>query len=621
MTSDERSVHLSTVRMDGSTGGDIGEDEMVLHGGSYSIDSDCSMDMTKRQCPSLEVQESSIAMQKKSKRQKALDRLQSKNRALMSILLQTKADLAEERQKRTTMDGIYQSIRKDLSQRLEAEGTKILTLMADLDRLEAENKTLKNQVRNQAPALSSSSSVAYRISYDNSAFSLTSDVFSDFGGDMQYLPPSQDVIGRYTDSETFLHYHSYSSATVGVHPTFTPKGAVNRHSNLKTQRDAQVESTSAFQSRQSSVVLPSLTEEDETNDSDDSDGDTSIDREIDSEDEDEDEDDNDSCTDDDDCEEAPRTMMEIILQRQQPLSPEDEIHDLPADAEETFASMAGKALFLTTRSKVTAAQAHLQLEDLCLKFDAETQEAIQVIAKDVLRWWEAHRVTTGGHVTGGWATTDADQAHHAKAEAEKKMESFFGPLLLQYVSSLADQKLLLEALATFATENPKWLKNHSVILMALYKHDVLDADAVLDWWHGLKEPKDVFSHGEGSLRNLNSRFAAWLEDDDDSDDDDEDDQYDSDSDFDSCQSVANTGEDEELAKDESLPHNSILYTRVAEIAQHMPNRFCDGPGATPTLAPLFPATDHGTTPAAGKDLSASGRNVSFCSTTALEPGS
>jgi hypothetical protein len=91
-----------------------------------------------------------------------------------------------------------------------------------------------------------------------------------------------------------------------------------------------------------------------------------------------------------------------------------------------------------------------------------------------------------------------------KVAIEKRIESFFGPLLLQFVASLSEQKMLLETLGQQAQAEPegRWLRNHNGILVALYKYDVLDGEAVLEWWRALEEPQGVFGHGGNNLRSL-----------------------------------------------------------------------------------------------------------------------
>lgn len=470
-------------------------------------------------------QDPGSSIEKRSKYRRALDRLKSKNQALRLALLQTKADLVEERQKRSTMDQIYLSIRKDLNQRLEAEEVKVLNLEADLERFQAENTVLKDTIRIRATSSSSlsqqqskgstttsMSSSSYRIGYDSSAFSLSGDSFHSFGGgSILYSSSNQDLeVGHQGDSEMLLHCHSYPSST----PGFLSSTALSTRTGMVTSEDKFISTdpASTFQSRlsrrpslSSNPHLPTLQEED---DGQTMDGSSDIDQESFSETEGEDEICDVDDSEEEDDEEAPCTMMEMIVERHRLSSYEDEMtEDFSADAEETFESMAGQVLVLATRSKVTVAQTHLQLEDLSLKFDAqEPQDAIRVIAKELSRWWELYRVVTGGPSTGGWAavaltSVGANATKNPKAEAERKVGTFFGPLLHHYVNSMAEQLLLLESLAGYASEDTQWFRNHNAILVALYKHDVLEADAVLEWWQGLTPSESVFGQDENSLRS------------------------------------------------------------------------------------------------------------------------
>ncbi|KAI8349383.1 hypothetical protein B0O80DRAFT_460555 [Mortierella sp. GBAus27b] len=232
-------------------------------------------------------------------------------------------------------------------------------------------------------------------------------------------------------------------------------------------------------------------------------------------------------------------MMEIILQRQQSRTPEEDMEIPAADVNETFETMAQRTLCQAIRSKFTVAQAQLQLEELVLKFGACIEQVVDVMAKEVSSWWETERLATGGPTSGGWGPgtvvieNGMNERVSPKVAIEKRMESFFGPLLLHFVTSLSEQRMLLQKLEEHANEDARWLKNHNTVLVALYKYDVVEAEVVVEWWKTLEEPQRVFGHGGNNLRSLNSKFVAWLEDDEDDSDTDEDDD-DDDDDVGSC---------------------------------------------------------------------------------------
>ncbi|KAG9323196.1 hypothetical protein KVV02_002985 [Mortierella alpina] len=504
-----------------------------------------------------------IPLERKSRLRRKIERLQAKNKALTSSMHQAKSDLALERQQRKKVDQIYLKIRTDLNQKLEAEEIKALNLKAEMEQMASDMKELKDRLTGTksqsslAPCKSTSSmgkspsSSGYRIGYDSNAFALSSG-FSNIGGLVLY-PQTRcnvDLIGGQDDAEEFLFSHSYSATTARSARSLsssTPTIAESKR-NMSYSEDDEDEDededdededndamnedssdnedgrddisalsrltqrcrrpTAPPTSRRASVAsatsLPTLVEEedDEGEEMEDSNNATS------------------HSEDESEVDNAPRTMMEIIMERERSRTPEDDLEDQPADANESFESMAQTLLNHAIHSRFTVAQVHLQLEEIALKYDAQPQESIDVIAKEVLRWWEAERLCLGGPLAGGWGTEpvvinqETGEQAGPRVAVEKKVELFFGPLLLQYVASLPEQMLLLEKLALYATADARWLRNHNAVLVALYKYDVLEAEAVLEWWQGLEEPQGVFGHGGNNLRSLNAKFAAWLEDDD-----------------------------------------------------------------------------------------------------------
>ncbi|KAF8941477.1 hypothetical protein BGZ47_007368 [Haplosporangium gracile] len=512
-------------------------------------------------------------LERKSHLRRKCDRLQVKNAALKATVIQVKSDLALERQKRSTVDQIYLNIRKDLNQRLESEEDKVLSLKADLEQMAAEMKELKDQLasaRTRSTPFSTSASMSslsglnsrsangYRIGYDSSAFSLSRGI-STFGGVL--MPHNPSLIDGQDDSEESMLSHSYSPTSRRA----SVSQPANMNSTLMSCSDDEVDDDDeemeeedesddesctvkgAFLfkrppvSHRGSVASPlslrtlaeEIIEEEEEEDDDE---------ELDEEDEvDSDLEDRTADKDDIDGSDAPRTMMEIILQRQQSRSPEDDMEDPPADAKETFDSMVQKALLQAIHSRLSVAQAQLQIEELVLKYDVSLDKTVETITKGMLRWWEAERLATGGSASGGFGTNaivinkETGERAIPKVAIEKRIESFFGPLLLQFVASIDEQKTLLETLGQQAQAEPegRWLRNHNGILVALYKYDVLDGEAVLEWWRALEEPQGVFGHGGNNLRSLNSRFAAWLEDEDEESDSESEDDEDSETEEDS----------------------------------------------------------------------------------------
>lgn len=449
------------------------------------------------------LEEDPLALDRRSRRTRSMQRLVAKNKTLKSSLAQAKADLASERHNRAVIDQIYLKIKKELNAKLEAEELKNANLRAELEQMTLDMQELREK----------SQSSSYKIGYDSSPYSLTNGL-SGIGGLMlhhssiiddqddddddespiirkaserriasNFLDGDKDIFVEQDDDEDsacYLHDESFGfgKARTGLDEVETDEEKNEVSKDSKPAMDRKVtfvtpESNSPPPPSSSSVEGSALVLGDQSHD------------------EDEDEDD-----------EAPCTMMEILMKKQQSQSPEDQVQDPPADVNETFDSMAHKFLHQALHAKFTPARTILQLDDLLLKYDAVPEDLVFVLAQQFMKWWEAERIEVGGPVTGGWGTgsvlmPDAGDRVSAKVAVETKFKAIYVPLLLNYVASHKEQMMLLEKLENNARANDKLMRNHVNQLMALYKFDVLDADAILEWWKLLKEPQTVFGHGDG----------------------------------------------------------------------------------------------------------------------------
>ncbi|KAG9066811.1 hypothetical protein KI688_012723 [Linnemannia hyalina] len=474
-----------------------------------------------------------MALDKRSRRKRSMQRLIAKNKTLKSSLQQAKADLAAERHNRAMIDQIYLKIKKELNSKLEAEESKVANLRAELEQMTHNVQELKEN------------SSSYKIGYDSSAYSLSSGL----GGLMLHHSniPDCDEDEEEEEEETFIkaekssrtkqdsssscgwqdRWHTQEEKTVAeeVRATDINHGAVSEQGD-DSEKKVSFLATPIDTPARARSPLPIFAESDNEEQGDDEyEGDDS---------------------DDDDGEDAPCTMMELFINKEQSQSSEDDTQDAAADADETFDSMTEKFLHQAIRAKLTAARTILQLDDLLLKYDAIPEELIMVLTHELTKWWEKERVEAGGPATGGWGTgsvlmPETGDRVTAKVAVETKFKSVYVPLLLNYVASHKEQLMLLEKLERYAKANDKSMRNHTAQLMALYKFDILDADAILEWWRLLKEPQGVFGHGNGlrsmvgqkNSMGLSSKFVAWLEDEEDDSDDDSDDDDDSDEESDS----------------------------------------------------------------------------------------
>lgn len=439
------------------------------------------------------VLDDAMALDRRSRRKRSMQRLIAKNKTLKSSLQQAKADLAAERHNRAMIDQIYLKIKKELNSKLEAEECKVAHLRADLEQMTQEMQQFKKK------------STSYKIGYDSSAYSLSSGL----GGLMLHhsnIPDcDEDEEEDDDDEEVFIRAEKSSRTQEDSSPSLgwqdswymqeEKTAAVEDRTNsaVVAEQGDDIEKKVSFLATpidtparaRSPLQIAAESDNEEQQDEDEYEGDDS---------------------DDDDGESAPCTMMELLIKKEQSQSSEDDIQDLAADANETFDSMAEKFLHQAIRAKFTAARTILQLDDLLLKYDAIPEELVMVLTHELIKWWEKERVEAGGPVTGGWGTgtvliPETGDRVAAKVAVETKFKSVYVPLLLNYVASHKEQLMLLEKLERYAKANHKLMRNHTAQLMALYKFDVLDADAILEWWRLLKEPQGVFGHGNG-LRSM-----------------------------------------------------------------------------------------------------------------------
>ncbi|KAG0084953.1 hypothetical protein BGZ93_000927, partial [Podila epicladia] len=495
-------------------------------------------------------EEDPFALDRRSRRTRSMQRLVAKNKTLKSSLAQAKADLASERHNRAVIDQIYLKIKKELNAKLEAEELKNLNLRAELEQMTMDIQNLREK----------SQSSSYKIGYDSSPYSLTNGL-SGIGGlmlhhssivddqdddDVDDSPIIRNVSERRIASDLLDGDKSFAeqdddedSACYLQDESFGFGKTKNSLDEVETEEENdEVSKDSQLVDRKVTFVTPDSNPS-PTPPPTASTGGSALGRD-DSHDDNEDEDD-----------EAPCTMMEILMRKQRSQSPEDQVQDPPADVNETFDSMAHKFLHQALHAKFTPARTILQLDDLLLKYDAVPENLVFVLAQEFMKWWEAERIEAGGPVSGGWGTgsvlmPDTGDRVSAKVAIETKFKAIFVPLLLNYVASHQEQMMLLEKLENYARSSDKLMRNHVNQLMALYKFDILDADAILEWWKLLKEPQTVFGHGDG-IRSMSSKFVAWLEDEEESEEEDSDSE--SDSDDDSDDSDEEDSDDEEPMAD------------------------------------------------------------------------
>jgi len=523
-----------------------GDEMMLLPPPSTSLAPSCTVPVSVPDNPDantlalpskhLPLGDDAVAMDRRSRRKRTIQRLQAKNKTLKLSLAQAKADLAAERQQRAVIDQIYLKIKQDLNQKLETEEIKNANLKADLEQITQDMKELKDRTSPSgigsyfSSSLSSRPSLGgpgsglsgYKIGYDSSAYcaSLSGGISS-----VGIHSTNMVLINGQDDSEEFLSSHAYSPSTTRGRSLSSSNSSLLQTVKESESEDEDMISEDWGDEHEDAVVtlptnkgqssLSTLMETDGEEESEDDHYDDSSDDEY--------------SEDEADNEDAPQTMMEILLQRQNSRSPEDDVQDQPADADETYESMAQKCLRHAVRSRFTAAQTHLQLDELIIKYDPRPEQTVSAISHELVRWWETERISTGGPAaiggifgSGQIVMKETGEQVVPKVAVETRFQRFFAPLLLHYVASHAEQKALLDALGhevqTQGQQDAKLLRNHNGQLMALYKFDVVEAEAIVEWWQGLELPANIFDSGDNlrslvsfcSLSNIRVAFFALV---------------------------------------------------------------------------------------------------------------
>ncbi|KAF9583593.1 hypothetical protein BGW38_009095, partial [Lunasporangiospora selenospora] len=166
-----------------------------------------------------------VPTNRRSRRTRALERLQAENSTLRASLAQAQSDVATERQRRDILDQLYLGIRKELGQKLEAEEIRAFNLNMQVEQQQHELRQLKRKLKDAHRRLQMNTSLSsmgysslYRTGHGNGSSSSSSmgsfslsNGFSNIGGLMLHNVSSSNVmIGGQDDSDEFLINHAYS---------------------------------------------------------------------------------------------------------------------------------------------------------------------------------------------------------------------------------------------------------------------------------------------------------------------------------------------------------------------------------------------------------------------------
>ncbi|EGD83112.1 hypothetical protein PTSG_12074 [Salpingoeca rosetta] len=119
--------------------------------------------------------------------------------------------------------------------------------------------------------------------------------------------------------------------------------------------------------------------------------------------------------------------------------------------------------------------------------------------------------------------TSADRVPRAKCERYlAQLTAAMSPFLQNYVETDMDQHVCIENLMEFCLDNDKARPCFQTLLYTLYDKEVLDEDAILQWFRGY-HPGEGAERPQAHIYEQARRFVKWLEEAEEEDDDDVDD--------------------------------------------------------------------------------------------------
>ncbi|KAG0230938.1 hypothetical protein BGW42_000589 [Actinomortierella wolfii] len=447
---------------------------------------------------------------RRSKKARSLQRLIRKNRMLGSSLLQAQRDLQQERESRKIVDECHLKTKEELLQRLADKDDENERLQQELEEARKQVEELKQR--------------AYRIGYDSGSYSLSGGLTNIGGGLMLH---HSSLINGQDDSDEFFVPHSFRSGSCLPSSTSTAPES--------SEKTTAVTANNSHVGSQAPLIYGTSDDEDEEEHGTSTSARSSVDSRSDS---------------------APSSLPltnDVHNDRNEEMTPpssKDENTLIHADTSslsqdgttshsESFELLAKSHLQQAIVAKLTTAMTILQLDDLAMKYDASPQEVLVVLINEMAKWWESARLKAGGPAQGGWGPMTANPngkgiTNVIRETVERDFRQYFGPLLFHYVSNHQDQLLVLKCLEEHSGTSLILRENQPFQLMAMFKSDILDRDAILEWWRLLEEPKRIFGHGQ-DIRSLTARFIAFLEthmDEDDDEEEDSEDEYDSEDDSD-----------------------------------------------------------------------------------------
>ncbi|CAO3609975.1 unnamed protein product [Cunninghamella echinulata] len=286
------------------------------------------------------------------------------------------------------------------------------------------------------------------------------------------------------------------------------------------------------------------------------------------------------------------------------------------DQQEQFEVLAESYLRQALISNLTSARTNLELDDLILKYDPSPERILKTLADTFLGWICDTIHNTSANTTASLlpslpssscissctsslcpststtattTTTTTSMDHHETpttisinklftTEIQSIFLRFWKNVFEQHVHNDLDQYQFLQQVEKkltlhlqqqdhdqYQNEFQSIIHHFQTLLIMLYKHDILEGEAITLWWHTNDQQQQNNTDVGNQLRNTTRKFVEWVdetEEDEDDDDNDIEDDEDDDEDDDDEDDEDNEDDDNLIQNENDIIHYNDYTTAV-----------------------------------------------------------
>ncbi|CAO3623244.1 unnamed protein product [Cunninghamella blakesleeana] len=265
--------------------------------------------------------------------------------------------------------------------------------------------------------------------------------------------------------------------------------------------------------------------------------------------------------------------------------------------QDQFEELAESYLRQALIANLTSARTNLELDDLILKYDPSPERILKTLADTFLGWIcdTIHTCSITSTTTSVLLKTSSssspsstfiieknenknDPTTTAAILAVKKLlvtqiqstfKTFWKNVFEKHVHNDLDQYQFLQEIEKkfhhyyhqhqdqiSHHELQSIIQNFQILLMMLYKHDILESEAITIWWHNDDNKNDSGNDLFGNqLRDTTKKFVEWVDEADEEESDDEDDDDDNEEEDDDDIEEDDDDDDDDLVYNE----NDIIH--------------------------------------------------------------